>query len=188
MLKIAIIIASTRPGRKGEVVGKWAFEIARKRTDAEFELVDLAEYNLPLLDEPIPASFGKYSHDHTRRWSAKISSFDGYVFVTPEYNHSIPAALKNSLDFLHNEFHNKAAGFIGYGAAMAVRSIEHLKCVLAELQVATVRNQVGLSMFTDFENFSVFKPAPTQEKFVGGMLDQLVAWSGALRPLRNVSE
>jgi NAD(P)H-dependent FMN reductase len=187
MLKIAIIIASTRPGRKGEVVGKWAYEIAKKRTDAEFELVDLAEYNLPLLDEAIPASFGQYSHDHTRRWSAKISSFDGYVFVTPEYNHSIPAALKNSLDFLHREFHNKAAGFIGYGFAMAARAIEHLKCVLAELQVASVRNQVGLSMFSDFENFSVFKPVPIQEKFVGDMLDQVVAWSGALRPLRNVS-
>jgi NAD(P)H-dependent FMN reductase len=185
MLRIAIIIGSTRPGRKGEVVGKWAYDIAKKRTDAEFELVDLAEFDLPLLDEPMPASLGQYSHDHTRRWSEKISSFDGYVFVTPEYNHSIPAALKNSLDFLHREFHNKAAGFIGYGAAMAARAIEHLKCVLAELQVASVRNQVGLSMFTDFESFSVFKPAPMQEKYVNDMLDQLIHWSSALQPLRK---
>jgi NAD(P)H-dependent FMN reductase len=81
MLKIAIIIGSTRPGRKGEAVGKWTYDIARKRNDAEFELVDVADFNLPLLDEPIPAMFGQYSHDHTRAWSAKIASFDGYVFI-----------------------------------------------------------------------------------------------------------
>ncbi len=185
MLKIAIIIASTRPGRKGEAVGKWAYEIAQKRADASFELVDLAEFNLPHLDEPIPASLGQYSHEHTRVWSAKIESFDGYVFVTPEYNHSIPSALKTSLDFLYREWNNKAAGFIGYGATMAARAIEHLKSVLVELQVAIVRTQVGLSMFTDFENFSVFKPAPRQEKLVNDMLDQLIAWSNALRPLRK---
>ena len=77
MLKIAIIIGSTRPGRNGEAVGKWAYDIARKRTDAEFELVDIAEFNLPLLDEPMPPMFGQYSHDHTRVWSAKVASFDG---------------------------------------------------------------------------------------------------------------
>jgi NAD(P)H-dependent FMN reductase len=185
MLKIAIIIASTRPGRKGEAVGKWAYEIAKKRTDATFELVDLAEYNLPLLDEPMPASLGQYSHEHTRVWSAKIASFDGYVFVTPEYNHSIPGALKNSLDFLHREFHNKAAGFIGYGATMAARAIEHLKAVLTELQVAIVRTQVGLSMFIDFENFSIFKPTTKQETYVNDMLDQVIAWSSALQPVRK---
>lgn len=185
MIRIAIIIGSTRPGRKGKAVGEWAYEIARKRTDAEFELVDLAEYNLPLLDEPTPASPGQYSHEHTRVWSAKIASFDGYVFVTPEYNHSIPAALKNSIDFLKLEWVNKAAGFVGYGAANGARSIEHLRLVLAELQVATVRAQVGLSLISDFEKFSVFKPAGIHEKYVNDMLDQLIAWSGVLRPLRS---
>src|SRR5437899_10579007 len=87
MLKIAIIIGSTRPGRKGETVGKWAYDIARKRNDAEFELVDIADFNLPLLDEPMPPMFGQYSDNHTRAWSAKIASFNGFVFVTPEYNH-----------------------------------------------------------------------------------------------------
>jgi NAD(P)H-dependent FMN reductase len=185
MIKIAIIIGSTRPGRKAEVVARWAYDIARKRKDAEFELVDIADFNLPLLDEPIPAMFGQYSHDHTRAWSAKIASFDGYVFVTPEYNHSTSAALKNAIDFLYHEWNNKAAGFIAYGGTTGARAVENLRLVMAELQVATVRAQVGLSLFTDFENFTVFKPAETQQKNVNGMLDQVIAWSGALKPLRN---
>ena len=86
MLKVAIIIGSTRPGRKAEAVARWAYDIARKRTDAEFEVVDIASFNLPLLDEPMPPMFGQYSHDHTKAWSAKIASFDGFIFVTPEYN------------------------------------------------------------------------------------------------------
>src|SRR5271155_1928880 len=152
MLKIAIIIGSTRPGRLGEGVGKWAHEIARKRGDAEYALLDVAQFNLPLLDEPMPASFGQYSQPHTRTWSAKIATFDGYVFVTPEYNHGISGALKNAIDFLSREWTDKAAGFVGYGATMGARAIEHLRLVMAAVQVATVRPQVGLSLFTDFEN------------------------------------
>src|SRR5258706_9368882 len=92
MLRIAIIIGSTRPGRKGEAVAKWAYEIAQKRRDAEFELVDIEDFNLPLLDEPMPTSMGQYTHDHTKRWSEKIAFFDGDVFVTPEYNHATSRA------------------------------------------------------------------------------------------------
>ena len=185
MIKIGIIIGSTRPGRKAEVVARWAYDIARKRKDAEFDLVDIADFNLPLLDEPMPPAFGQYSHDHTRAWSAKIASFDGYVFVTPEYNHGTSGALKNAIDFLYHEWNNKAAGFIAYGGTMGARAVENLRLVMAELQVATVRAQVGLSLFTDFENFTVFKPAEMQQKNVNGMLDQVIAWSGALKPLRN---
>ena len=180
MIKIGIIIGSTRPGRKAEVVAKWAYDIARKRKDAEFELVDIADFNLPLLDEPMPPSFGQYSHDHTRAWSAKIASFDGYVFVTPEYNHATSGALKNAIDFLYNEWINKAAGFIGYGGMSGARAVENLRLIMGELQVATVRAQVGLSLFTDFENFTVFKPASMHEVEVNTMLDQVIAWTGAL--------
>ncbi len=116
MLRIAIIIGSTRPGRKGEAVAKWAYEIAQKRSDAKFELVDIKDFNLPLLDEPMPPSMGQYTHDHTKKWSAKIASFDAYVFVAPEYNHATSGALKNAIDFLHSEWVNKAAGFIAYEA------------------------------------------------------------------------
>jgi NAD(P)H-dependent FMN reductase len=185
MIRIAIIIGSTRPGRNGEAVAKWAYELAQKRSDAEFELVDLADFKLPLFNETLPPAMGQYTYQHTRDWSAKIASFDGYVFVTPEYNHSTSGALKNGIDFLKNEWTNKVAGFISYGAAMGIRAVEHLRLILAELQVATVRAQVGLSMFTDFENFSEFKPAPMQEQYLKDMLDQLTAWTNALRPLRN---
>lgn len=163
MLKVAIILGSTRPGRNGEAVAKWVCDIAKKRTDAEFEYVDIKDYELPLLDEPNSPSLGKYSKDHTKVWSAKIDSFDAFVFVTPEYNHGISGALKNAIDFLYKEWNNKVAGFISYGGTGGVRSVEHLRLVMAELQIATVRAQVQLSLFADFENFSVFKPAPYQE-------------------------
>jgi NAD(P)H-dependent FMN reductase len=185
MLKIAIIIGSTRPGRVGEAVAKWAHDIGRQRTDAEFELLDIANFNLPLLDEPLPASSGQYSRPHTRAWSAAVASFDGYVFVTPEYNHGMSGALKNAIDFLFHEWTNKAAGFIGYGGMTGARAIEHLRLVMAAVQVATVLPQVGLSLFTDFERFSVFKPTEVQTKSLATMLDHVVAWSGSLRALRD---
>ena len=185
MLRVAVILGSTRPGRNGEAVAKWAYDVAKKRTDAEFEYVDIKDYELPLLDEPIPPSLGKYSKDHTKAWAAKIDSFDAFVFVTAEYNHGIPAALKNAIDFLFKEWNNKVAGFVGYGSAGGVRSVEQLRLVMAELQVATVRVQVQLSLFTDFENFSVFKPAPYQETSVNTMLDQVISWGNVLKTLRT---
>ena len=185
MLRIAIIIGSTRPGRKGEAVAKWAYEIAQRRSDAEFELVDIKDFKLPLLDESMSATMGQYTQHHTKTWSAKIASFDAYVFVTPEYNHATSGALKNAIDFLYSEWVNKAAGFIGYGGASGTRAVENLRLVMGELQVATVRAQVGLSLFTDFENFSIFKPASMHEKAVNSMLEQVIAWGGALKTLRE---
>jgi NAD(P)H-dependent FMN reductase len=185
MLKLAIIIGSTRPGRVGEAVGKWAFEIAARRKDAQFELVDVEAFNLPLLDEPIPPSQGKYSKEHTKKWAAKIASFDGYVFVTPEYNHGPSGALKNAIDFLYAEWNNKAAGFVGYGSAGGTRAVEHLRLVMAEVQVATVRNQVMLSLRDDFENYTAFKPREFHEKSLAGVFDQVIAWGGAMKTLRG---
>jgi NAD(P)H-dependent FMN reductase len=185
MLRLAIIIGSTRPGRIGEAVARWVYQLAQQRSHAEFELVDIKELDLPLLDEPVPPSQGKYSKKHTKKWAAKVASFDGYVFVTPEYNHGTSGALKNAIDFLYAEWTNKAAGFVGYGSAGGVRAVEHLRLVMAEVQVATVRNQVALSLFTDFENFTTFKPDPRHEKSLNSMLDQLVAWGGALKTLRG---
>ncbi len=185
MLRIAIILGSTRPGRNGEAVARWVFDYARTRNDADYELVDIADFNLPLLDEPVPPSQGKYSKDHTKRWAAKIASFDGFVFVTPEYNHSTSGALKNAIDFLYAEWNNKAAGFVSYGSAGGTRAVEQLRLVMGELQIADVRSQVALSLYTDFENFSIFRPSPHHEKTVESMLDQLIAWGGALKPLRN---
>jgi NAD(P)H-dependent FMN reductase len=185
MINLAIIIGSTRPGRVGEAVGRWVDEIAQQRRDAKFELVDIKDYNLPLLDEPVPPSMGKYSKEHTKKWAAKIASFDGYVFVTPEYNHGICGALKNAIDFLFAEWNNKAAGFVGYGSAGGVRAVEHLRLVMAEVQIATVRNQVMLSLRDDFENYSVFKPREFHEKALGQVFDQVIAWGGAMKTLRE---
>src|SRR5437016_13872548 len=185
MLRIAIIIGSTRPGRNGEAVAKWVFEVSQKRSDAEFELVDIKDFNLPLLDEPVPPIMGQYSKPHTKVWAAKIGSFDCYVFVTPEYNHGTSGALKNAIDFLFGEWNDKAAGFVSYGGAGGARAVEQLRLVMAEVRIATVRNQVLLSMFTDFEHFSVFKPAPQHEKSVHAMFDQVIAWGGALKTLRE---
>lgn len=185
MIKLAIILGSTRPNRIGETVAKWVCEVAKKRADAEFEFVDIKEFNLPLLDEPIPPSMGQYSKPHTKAWSAKIDSFDAFVFVTPEYNHGTSGALKNAIDFLYREWNNKAAGFVSYGSAGGTRAVEQLRLVMAELQIADVRAQVALSLFTDFENFRIFKPAPEQEKSVNAMLDQVITWGTALKTLRK---
>jgi NAD(P)H-dependent FMN reductase len=187
MPKIAVILGSTRPGRNGEAVARWVVENAATGTDAEFELVDLADFQLPHLDEMMPPSFGQYSQPHTRAWADKIAQFDGYVFVTPEYNHSTSGALKNAIDFLYGEWNNKAAGFVSYGSNGGTRAVEHLRLIMAELQVATVRTQVALGLMTDFVNFREFKPQPFQVQSLNGMLDQLVAWSTALAPLRSAS-
>lgn len=185
MSKIGIIIGSTRPGRNGEAVAKWVYEISKKRTDAEFELVDIADYNLPLLDEPYPAMMHQYTKDHTKVWSAKISEFDGFIFVTPEYNHSTSGALKNAIDYLSLEWNNKAAAFVSYGSAGGVRAVEHLRLIAGELQMADVRSQVSLSLFTDFVNMSEFKPADLHEASLVSLLDQVIAWSNALKILRK---
>lgn len=183
--KIAIVLGSTRPGRNGEAVAKWVAEIAQKRTDASFELVDLKEYPLPHLDEAIPPSAGRYTQPHTKAWSTKIASFDGFVFVTPEYNHSVSGVLKNAIDFLYAEWNNKAAGFVSYGSVGGVRAVEHLRLIMAELQVATVRAQVSLSLLTDFVQFHEFHPDPSKAPQVTTMLDQLVGWTGAMRTVRT---
>lgn len=185
MTRIAILVGSTRPGRNGEVVARWAYDRAIRRDDATFEVVDIAKQDLPFLDEPAPAAQdSSYRQEHTRRWSETIASFDGYVFVTPEYNHSFCGALKNAIDFLYVEWHNKAAGFVGYGLHGAVRAVEHLRVVMGELHVADVRDQVALSLFTDFEDMKVFRPAAHHEQMLDRMLDDVVAWSAALAPLR----
>ena len=127
---------------------------------------------------------GQYAQPHTRAWAEKIATFDGFVFVTPEYNHSTSGALKNAVDFLYGEWNNKAAGFVSYGGVGGTRAVEHLRLIMSELQVATVRAQVALSLHTDFENFSTFHPGAHQIDALNATLDQVIAWSGALRPVR----
>lgn len=185
MIRVAIIVGSTRPGRKAAEVARWVHGIASRRTDAQYEIVDIEAFGLPLLDEPVPPSMDEYSQDHTKRWAEAIGGFDAFVFVTPEYNHGPSGALKNAVDFLYKEWNNKAAGFVSYGSAGGSRAVEQLRLVMAELQIADVRAQIMLSLFTDFENFSAFKPDPRHDREVDAMLSQVVAWGTALLPLRQ---
>ena len=175
MIRIGIILGSTRPNRNGEQVANWVYEVASRRGDAEFELVDLRDYPLPHLDEPLPPSMGQYQNGHTRQWADKIASFDGFVFVTPEYNHSTSGVLKNAIDYLYAEWNNKAAGFVSYGGVGGARAAEHLRLIAGELQMADVRQQVALSLLTEFENFSVFKPGAYNLAALDTLLDQVIA-------------
>ena len=184
-LKVAVILGSTRPGRNGKAVADWVVAQADGRAGATYELVDLLDFPLPHLDEPLPPSMGQYAGEHTAAWSRKIAVYDGFVFVTPEYNHSTSGVLKNAVDFLYAEWNNKAAAFVGYGALGGARAIEHLRGISAELQLADVRQQLSFSLFTDFENFSTFSPGLRQRDLAAAMFDQLEAWAGALKDLRT---
>lgn len=186
MLKIGIIVGSVRKERNAEAVANWMYEFAVNRGDENvvYELVDLKDYKLPFLGEELPENRQKEAEEAIANWSNKMDSFDGYIFVAPEYNHAVGGALKNALDYLNAEVNNKAAGFVGYGSLGGVRAHENLRLILGELQVADVRTAVTFSLLTDFENMRVFKPASYHENNANGMLDQLIAWSRALKTIR----
>ncbi|HJP73413.1 MAG TPA: NAD(P)H-dependent oxidoreductase [Pseudonocardiaceae bacterium] len=196
MIRIAIVVGSTRPRRRGELVARWVGEVADEyltshpeADDVEFETVDIAEQQLPLLDEPIPAAIGDYSNSHTKRWASLIGSFDGFIFVTPEYNHSVPAALKNALDYLFAEWNDKAAGFVSYGLHGGTRAVEHLRLVMAELKIADVRTQVALSLFNDFAITDLTQPGELtpgdhQRETLNRLVGEVITWASALKPLR----
>ncbi|MFD9828317.1 NADPH-dependent FMN reductase [Tsukamurella tyrosinosolvens] len=189
--RIAVITGSTRPGRRTDQVAAW---VHRRASDhlhgrAEVVTVDLADQDLPLLDEPLPAAFGEYRHPYTRRWAELVGAFDGFVFVVPEYNHSMPAAVKNAIDYLYAEWNDKAAGFVSFGIHGGVRAAEHLRLVLAETKTACVRTTVALNLFADFDvpdirQRGTFAPAEHHEPALLRMLDEVVEWSTALRTIR----
>jgi len=188
-MRIAIIVGSTRPGRKGSTVGRWVHDHALQRDDVpgkvDFDLLELEDFDLPLLDEAtIPAAADReYEVPQTRAWSERIAQYDGYVFVTPEYNHSVPAALKNAVDVLGSEWAHKAVGFVSYGADGGVRAVEHWRGVVANLMMNDVRAQVSLLVFEDWRE-GEFHPLDRREDELGTMLDQLVALTDAVRSLR----
>jgi len=186
-LNIGIILGSTRPGRKGGQVAEWVLAQAASRSEATYELIDLADFALPHLDEVMPASMGQYENAHTKSWANKIAEFDGFVFVTPEYNHSTSGALKNALDFLYQEWNNKAAAFVSYGGGGGMRAVEHLRLIVGELQMADVRAQVSFSLHTDFENYTTLVPGAQHAAGIATVFDQVESWSGALRTVRETA-
>lgn len=177
-LNIGIILGSTREGRVSPQVGKWVKEIADKRGDANYEIVDIADYKLPFLGTTDGSEPG------IARWNEKLASLDGFIFIVQEYNHSITGALKNALDFAREAWNDKAAGIVSYGSVGGARAAEHLRGILGELAVADVRTHPALSLFTDFENMTNFKPADMHTATVNEMLDQLIKWSKALKSIR----
>lgn len=184
MLKIAVVVGSTRPGRRSKQVADWVFQRASEHGGAEFELLDVADFDLPLLDEPMPPSLGNYRQEHTKQWAGAVRDFDGFIFVTAEYNHSVPGALKNALDYLYAEWNNKAAGFVSYGSAGGVRAVENLRLIAGELQMADVRAQVALPFATDFQDYTRFTPSEAAEQALQPLFDQLISWSRALQSIR----
>ncbi|MGG3928014.1 NADPH-dependent FMN reductase [Metabacillus fastidiosus] len=177
-LNIGIILGSTREGRVSPQVGEWVKNIADKRGDANYEIVDIADYNLPFLGTTDGTEPG------IAAWNEKLTELDGFVFIVQEYNHSITGALKNALDFAREAWNNKAAGIVSYGSTGGARAAEHLRGIMGELMIADVRVHPTLSLFTDFENGTGFKPAELHLTNVNAMLDQVIAWSGALKTLR----
>lgn len=190
-LRIAIVLGSTRPGRRGDQVAQWVAAVARDHApDVDFPVVDIAAQGLPLLDEPAPAAVGGYRNPHTRSWAEVVRTFDGYLFVTPEYNHSAPAALKNAIDYLFTEWNDKAAGFVSYGLNGGICAVEHLRGVLSEVKIACVRSQVALSLFTDFviddmTQPGTFTPAQHQTGQLHRVIDEIISWAKALRSVRT---
>lgn len=185
MINVGIIVGSTRPGRHADAVAQWVFDRASSRTDARFEIIDIRDFELPLLDEETPPSQGQYAKAHTKRWAAAIGACDAFIFVTPEYNHSTSGALKNALDFVYREWNNKAAAFVSYGSVGGSRAVEQLRQIMAELQIADVRAQVMFYLNQDFGAGQKFTPAEGRDKLLPPMLDQLIGWAGALKRYRD---
>jgi NAD(P)H-dependent FMN reductase len=178
MLNVGIIIGSTREGRVSPQVASWVYENAVKKGGAKFEIIDLKSYHLPLLGESGDLS-------KVQDFKNKIQSMDAFIFIVSEYNHSIPASLKNAIDYLKDEWNNKSAGIVSYGSVGGSRAAEHLRTILGELQIADVRSHTALSMFTDFENWSVFKPNDLHLVNLNAMFDQVISWGTALKTVRK---
>ena len=183
---LQIFIASTRPGRKGEAVAKWFDARARAHGAFDVELVDLAEVNLPLLNEPEHPSLRKYQHDHTKRWSERVTRADAFVFVTPEYNYCAPPSLVNALDYLVHEWSFKPVGFVSYGGVSGgTRSVQMTKLQVTALRMMPISEAVTLPFFARmFAADGTFAPDETQQKAADTMLSELARWTAALRTLR----
>lgn len=197
-LRLGVVVGSTRPGRKAAAVADWVLKNGRQHPEVasgwvDVQVIDLAEVGLPLLDEPVPAVFGAYQHEHTRSWSALVGGFDAFIFVVPEYNHSMPAVVKNAIDYLYAEWAHKPVGFVGYGLAGGVRAVEHLRLVLTEVKALPIGDQVALSVFDDFTYADPTDPTEPgqvtprdhQSAELSGMLEGCLALAAALAPLRS---
>ncbi len=189
MLNLKIILASTRTGRKGPAVASWIYNKTIKNKAFDTELLDLAEINLPFLDEPNHPRLRQYQHQHTKDWSARIDPADAFIIVTCEYNFGLPASLKNALDFLYQEWANKPVAFVSYGGmAAGTRSVQMLKQVATALRMMPLYESVNIPFFTKFiDEEGTFKADEILDQSADQMLESLERWAEALKPLRNKS-
>ena len=186
MLKLHVILCSTRPGRVGEPIAHWFNELAIRAGQFEVELVDLAEVNLPLLDEPNHPRQEQYTKEHTKRWSASVRAADAFVFVTPEYNFSPPASLVNALHFLYNEWNYKPCAFVSYGGLSGgMRSVQVTKLITTTLKMVPLVEAVVLPIVFKQVQDGRFNPTEENEKAAGTMLEELKRWAEALKPMRS---
>jgi len=189
MVKIGILTGSTRDSRVNSQVAEWVKSMADKRGHADYELVDIKDYNLPRFNEPIPAIMSNdYTTPEAHVWSKKINELDGFIFVTPEYNKAITSGLKDAIDYLYVEWNNKAAGIVSYGSTLGVTATNDLRLILSVPKVAVVGPSVAMSLFTDIQDMREFSPASFHEDSLNKVLDDLVAWSTALKTIRNKVE
>ena len=185
MLDLAVVIASTRPGRAGLPIGTWFHAFAQRHGKFEPRLVDLAEVNLPFIDEPNHPRLAQYEKPHTKAWSATISPADAFVFVIPEYNHAAPPSLLNALDFLYNEWLYKPCAFVSYGGpAGGARSVAMMKQKAVALKMMPMFESVGIPFVIKQVENGVFTPNEQNEKAATTMLDELLRWANALKVLR----
>ncbi len=187
MLTIKIIIASTRPNRSGAAIADWFFEIAKSKSvgDVNYELVDLKDINLPFLDEPKMPSEGNYEHEHTKKWANIVEQADGFVFVTPEYNHSFSASLKNAMDFLWEEWLYKPVAYVSYGFAGGARAVEQLRSVAGCFNMYDIRNQLMIVDHQQYINDDVFVPTSEHIKSAESLLKKIALWSKAMQQARQ---
>jgi len=187
--RIGIVLSTTRAGRFADKAAAWLVELATQRHDLEFELVDLRDYPLPLFDEPKSPLWAPPTNEVAQRWTKKIGSFDGYIFVTAEYNHSVPGALKNAIDYVAHVFAKKPAAYVGYGGVGAARAIEQLRLINIEQQMAPLKSAVHIGG-SDFVDLLLHgKPFADKPHLVSGaqaMLEELAWWTHALLDARTV--
>lgn len=185
MTRLGVILGTVRPNRVGASVAQWVADKANAVEGVEAEVIDIASFSLPLFAESMPPAMAVPRDPAGAKFNETVSSYDALIFVSPEYNHSIPGALKNAIDFLEPKaLANKGVGFVGYSFSGGVRQVEHLRQILANFEAAMVAQQVSLSLITDFENKSEFKPGAHHDNEVQGMVAAMVARTDALAPLR----
>lgn len=192
IIKIKIIIGSTRQDRFSEKPAQWIFKETRKLEGVEPELLDLREYPMPFFDEAMPPSMakGQYSNEVVKKWAEKINDGDAFIIVTPEYNHGYPAVLKNAMDVLYPEWNRKPVGFVSYGSAMGVRAVGQLRQVAVELQMAPIRNAIHIPVDIFFSAMMGKGPSgPEMFEPMGGPVERffndLLWWARALRAARS---